>query len=211
MTTISANRPSNRAYRAGSRRQQGAVLVVGLVILLVVTTLGISGQQSTVLQERMAGNLRQNNIAFQAAESALQAALSYVEEQHPLTPTDTGEEFVWTSCTVAKAGAADGAADSHPCKRLDNSILPDWQQAIDDMTQGKDYEAVVAKLSGGGVAIPGVVAQPRVYIEVRQEPVSPDAQANSFGDDMTHYYTVTSIGFGETEQARAIVQSTIAL
>lgn len=53
------------------RSQRGATLVVGLVILLLLTLLGVQAMRSNTLQERMAGNTRDRNTAFQAAESAL--------------------------------------------------------------------------------------------------------------------------------------------
>ncbi len=51
--------------------QHGAALVVSLILLLIVTLIGISGMQSTVLQEKMSGNFKDKNSAFQAAEAAL--------------------------------------------------------------------------------------------------------------------------------------------
>ena len=53
------------------RRQRGAVLIVALVILLVLTILGVSSVQNTTMEERMAGNYRDRFTAFQAAEAAL--------------------------------------------------------------------------------------------------------------------------------------------
>lgn len=52
-------------------RQKGAVLVVGLIILVVLTLLGVQAMRSNVSQERMASNMRERNVAFQAAEAAL--------------------------------------------------------------------------------------------------------------------------------------------
>jgi Tfp pilus assembly protein PilX len=217
--TVRPNRPpQGTRSRTLSRRQKGAVLIVGLVILLVVTMIGVGGQQSTVLQERMAGNMRQNNIAFQAAEAALQAALSYIESQGlPIPATDSGTDLVWTSCTVARASSAAATveeggtvANDHACKRFENTILKDWAKDVADVSAGKTYGDVVKALTGESSSIPHVVAAPRIYIEAREEPISPDTQANSFGQLITYYYTVTSIGFGENEQARAILQSTIA-
>lgn len=51
--------------------QTGVVLITSLVILLVMTVLGVTAIQSTVLEERMAGNFRDRHLAFQAAEAAL--------------------------------------------------------------------------------------------------------------------------------------------
>lgn len=54
-------------------RQQGAVLIVSLIILLVLTLVGIAGMNTSVLQERMAVNAQNSNRAFQAAESSVRA------------------------------------------------------------------------------------------------------------------------------------------
>jgi type IV pilus assembly protein PilX len=62
------------------RRESGAVLVIGLIILVVLTLLGVQGMRTNVAQERMAGNMRERNFAFQAAEAALRAG----EAQNPV-------------------------------------------------------------------------------------------------------------------------------
>jgi len=54
-----------------SAHQQGAVLITALMLLVVLTLLGLAGMQSTILEERMAGNYRDRQIAFEAAEAAL--------------------------------------------------------------------------------------------------------------------------------------------
>lgn len=61
------------------RRQQGAALVTSLIILLMLTLIGVTAMQTTTLEEKMAGNLRNENLAFQAAEAALRAGESYLQ------------------------------------------------------------------------------------------------------------------------------------
>src|SRR5690606_3767551 len=61
-------------------RERGAVLIVALVLLLVMTILGVSSLSSTTLQERMAGNLRDSNLAFQAAEAALREGEEFLRQ-----------------------------------------------------------------------------------------------------------------------------------
>jgi len=51
--------------------QHGAALLISLVFMLILTIICASALQSTTLQERMAGNARDTNTAFQAAEAAL--------------------------------------------------------------------------------------------------------------------------------------------
>lgn len=53
------------------RQQQGAVLVVALIMLLLLTIIGLSSMRGTSLQENMAGNMRDSNLALQASEAAL--------------------------------------------------------------------------------------------------------------------------------------------
>lgn len=61
------------------RRQSGAVVIIGLIILLILTLLMLTSVRVSILQERMAANMRNQNIAFQAAESALREAESFIE------------------------------------------------------------------------------------------------------------------------------------
>lgn len=70
MNPISPHIPANRA--AG--KQSGAVLFVGLIFLVMLTMLGVTALQVGTVEERMAGNSRDRNLAFQAAESALRDA-----------------------------------------------------------------------------------------------------------------------------------------
>ena len=60
------------------RKQQGAVLIVSLLMLLVMTLIGITAMNNTVLEEKMAGNTRQRQLAFQAAEAALRSAENWL-------------------------------------------------------------------------------------------------------------------------------------
>lgn len=69
------------------KHQRGAALFVGLIIMLVLTILGISIMHVVTQQERMARNLLNQNIAFQAAESALRAGeAEIVSDSAPFSP-----------------------------------------------------------------------------------------------------------------------------
>ncbi|MDV6320504.1 PilX N-terminal domain-containing pilus assembly protein [Chromohalobacter sp. HP20-39] len=47
-------------------------LIVALILLMAMTALGLAGLQSAVLQERMARNVMDRRVAFQAAQAALE-------------------------------------------------------------------------------------------------------------------------------------------
>jgi len=51
--------------------QTGAVLFVGLITLLVLSLVAVSSMQSSTLEQRMAGNINDQILAFEAAEAAL--------------------------------------------------------------------------------------------------------------------------------------------
>jgi type IV pilus assembly protein PilX len=61
--------------QSGSRRQQGAALVIGLILLLVLTLLAVSGMNSASLEFIMAGNEQYRANAFQAAEAGIEQTL----------------------------------------------------------------------------------------------------------------------------------------
>ena len=54
--------------------QKGSVLIVSMLILLVLTLIGVTAMGTSALEEKMAGNSRDQNQAFQAAEAALRDA-----------------------------------------------------------------------------------------------------------------------------------------
>jgi type IV pilus assembly protein PilX len=56
-------------------QQRGAVLVVGLVLLLVLTVLAVSTIRTASLEVAMASNTRYANNAFQLAETAIDFSL----------------------------------------------------------------------------------------------------------------------------------------
>lgn len=57
-------------------RQTGAALVVGLMLLVVITVLAISGMNTATTELAMARNDQNYENAFQAAETGLETALS---------------------------------------------------------------------------------------------------------------------------------------
>lgn len=52
-------------------KQQGMVLLVALIMLLLITMIGVSSMQSATLQEKMANSVQTRTTTFQSAEAAL--------------------------------------------------------------------------------------------------------------------------------------------
>ncbi len=64
-------------YTIGNcKRQTGAVLIVALMLLILITILAISGMNTATTELAMARNAQNHEYAFQAAEAGLEQALS---------------------------------------------------------------------------------------------------------------------------------------
>lgn len=69
-------RNTHRFQGATLRRDAGAALVVGLLLLLVLTILAISGMTTATLELQMAGNEQYQERAFQFAEAGAEQAMA---------------------------------------------------------------------------------------------------------------------------------------
>ena len=54
-----------------NNHQAGAVLFTGLITLVVLSLVAVSSMQGSTLEQRMAGNINDHMLAFEAAEAAL--------------------------------------------------------------------------------------------------------------------------------------------
>lgn len=60
--------------------QRGSTLIISLMILIVMTLIGLTGIMTSTLEEKMAGNTRDQALAFQAAEAALRDGEEYYND-----------------------------------------------------------------------------------------------------------------------------------
>jgi type IV pilus assembly protein PilX len=95
--TMSGGTPS-RSRLAAPSRQEGAVLYMALMILILLALIGIVGMQVAGLQERMSANYRSANLAFQNAEEQVRLQECGLEDLVNRTsttgcPTVTPDQF----------------------------------------------------------------------------------------------------------------------
>ncbi len=179
-----------------ARGEKGAVLVTGLLILAVMTILGLGSMRGTILQERMAGNLKEQASAFQAAEAALQAALTAIERS-PARPglNAWGSGSLVDGCKVTDPDGAE--ACSHMV-----AVLADWRASTTPV-QGVPLASLDGSARLGGDETP----QPRVTVEERYvAPLDFESAAQGRG---IYFYTVTALGTGQAGQSKTILQTTI--
>lgn len=160
-------------------RQRGAVLIIGLIILLVMTMLGLTAMQSTSLEERMAGNMRDRSVALQVAEIALRA----------------GEQAVFDSTPdVSAAWVFDIQTDPAP-------------DVTDETTWSGSSTSYMTSdpISGDGKAFPTLADTPKYLVEARPgAPSSAEA-----GIQRETVYTVTARATGANDATVVVIQSTV--
>lgn len=167
-------------------KQRGAALIVSLVMLLLMTMIGIFAMRTGIMQEKMASNLIDRELAVKAAEVALRDAektiLSFAVAPIAL-PTGANSD-VWTMNAMEQNGAAVSAW---------------WMQTN------------TAWWRANGIASPtpaGCAEPPRYIIEEidnKNGVVTVPAERGKVT------YRVTARGVGGSAQAIVFLQSTVKL
>jgi len=166
---------------AFSRRQHGAALVVSLLLLAVMTILALSASQTTRLQERMAGNARDMDVAFQAGEAGVRNAEAWIDGQAAQPQTCSA-----APCTVFQAGI----------------FPPDMATATDTWwtTNGQPYGTAAKEMSSAN-ADPIFVVEEAAFLK--------DDLTEGNGPPSGRVFYRTYAGAqGATDSARVVVQTT---
>jgi|TARA_B100002003_G_C14155367_1_gene556168 type IV pilus assembly protein PilX len=180
---------TKRNQLAGAR-QQGTVIVFCLVFLAVLTIMGVSGMESTILEERMSGNMRDISMAFQAAESALKEAESWLDTQTTLPTTSTdGSTTVWS----------EDAMDPAP-----NDSVHWWSDGARNINAWWVANAIQLN------SFPANAANPRYIIEEYHTATSGQSIGIGSGEITRPrvFHRITARGVGATALAEVSVQST---
>lgn len=175
--------------------QRGAVLITGLIFLVVLTLLGTTALQGTLLEEKMAGNLRDETLAFQAAEAALRSGERFLEQV--TLPEFNGSDGLYHHACSAKAEDED-MNESFLC-----TTTPD---PVAEMKWNADDSREIDV-----VAMEGVASQPRYFIEQLQSVPSMgvEGSAQQSGNAlMDNMFRIVARGTGGTETAAIFLQST---
>ena len=167
-------------------KQRGTALIFALVMLLLLTLLGITAISTSTLQEKMAGNMRDQYTAQQASDSILRDGEALVYDQ-PSRPTPacpppsavTGR--VWDS-SIASVG--------NPL------CLTDLATATDSWWSSNGFLSAVANNN--------ISQQPRYVVEWIQRVEEPLGQSPK---KFRYYYQTTGWSVGFTDSARALLQS----
>ena len=134
-------------------RQRGVALITTLILLVMMTIIAVTAARMAALEERMAGNTRDRDIALRAAEMGLRDA------ERDLMNAVLGYERAISGCTGFTAdcgGSTITTADDGQCSGAVNYSYLSSQTVPPSVSYGRFTHAT---------AIPGVLAQPRYLIE----------------------------------------------
>jgi len=170
-----------QSFPRSKARQQGTVLVIGLIFLAMLTLMGVAAYTTATQEEKMSGNARDARRAFEAAESSLRDCEGVLGGFGSL-PTFNGT-----------GGMYPAAATNQP------SV---WETV--DWTSSSAVRVLAS-------ALPDVRQQPRCVVEqlvtIEGKPVD-GAQSGPQQRIPEVVYRVTAQGYGTYASTTAVIQST---
>lgn len=187
--------------------QDGASLIVSLLMLVAVLVLSISAAGIALQSEKASRNDRDRQIALQAAEAALMDAELDIEGS-PDKNKLRSEYFGKGHAQGFDAGC--GAGSSNPfqglCQHSEEGAPPVWK-SVDFTDESSEARSVpYGRFTGyvfqaGKGALPA--KPPRYIIEV----MTYNKEAQSADDSRTFFYRITAVGFGMRPTTQVALQT----
>ncbi|MBN8430348.1 hypothetical protein JF535_05705 [Microbulbifer salipaludis] len=174
----------NTAFPKRLHQQRGMTLVVGLIMVLLMTLVGMAAIRGSNMQELMAGNMRDHNLALQAAEAALRAGEARVQAvdlpafgttQYPelmMALDQGGSSEYWKSYDWAEARTAELGL---------SGVARQPEYVVEEVTSLTSLNGA----DGGGIDVGSRLIQNDKVI-----------------------YRISSRGFGGSESTQVLLQST---
>ncbi len=176
------------------KQQQGVALFLTLTILLILTILGISSIQTTSMQERMARNYRDVNVAFQGAEAAVSEAEEFLEAMANIgTFPDEADAQL---CVSGLCNSIDGTA-----RWTQDFGYVDWS----DNSTHVETDTTAAEL--GSADIPKYVIEYVARVTIEQDTLNIGNVGEGGSSGRAYVFRITSRGTGGTAEATAMIQS----
>jgi len=191
--------------------QQGAVLLVALVLLLVITVLGATALRSASLEMRMATNSQERQQAFNAAEAALRSAEAWLDLNGRVSQASmgcSGEGCYSDACPGGRCFVGEWVGAEHSlCTRSPSEDEP--------VAVWEDAELAVWTTANRhvAVAVDGIEAahRPRYIIEFQCFIAGYEECQIDLNGDCPAMFRITALGFSTSGRARTLVQSVYAV
>ena len=181
---------------AGARVQRGVTLAAVLIMMLALAFLALGAMSSSVLQEKMAGNTRDQNVAMQAAEAALRDAERDIEANID----SAGFNYACTNGLCLPPSMAASGATSAPV----------WKQ-IDWSTKGRAYGSRTGNSALVGPGNAALASQPTYIVELlpRLLPGPGESACTTCAQPLTAQpYRISVRAYGVRSSTVVMLQST---
>jgi type IV pilus assembly protein PilX len=192
--------------RATPYRTRGAVLVLALIILMLASVLALGASRSALFQQRMAGGLRNAQLAEWTADSTLRAA----------------EWRLWSASAHEATRLRCGSGAQEECYRVDPRVIhpaverfrygAGWVEQAGSVSRLVDYTAPSADKSFQ------LARNPRYLIEdlgPERAPAGGPRETGASGGSghasiEPHLYRITARATGASDQVIRMVESTFS-
>jgi len=160
------------------KKQNGVVLVFGVVMLLILSVIVIASGKSSMMQQKMANNLRDKEFAFQSAETAIR----------------TGERFLRDATKIELKNTVFDGSDGYYSYDIDR-----------ELKEESDWSSLNTLSSEQGLH--QVIEAPVYIIEniVGIQPPGGSLQVPKVND--SSYYRITSKAKGGTDGSLVVLQT----
>jgi type IV pilus assembly protein PilX len=186
-------------------QQSGAALIVGMIMLLGLTIIGLSAMQGVSMQERMSGNMRDSTMAIQSAE----VGLRYVEDSFLAGIEELDKGVAYSACAGACQIVNSSEGETQPVDDMMNGST-DWDAeamnygAFSD-SNGNAIHAPTGSGMGTKAAIPQLMVE---YVVFKRDELSTGTGVvDDTGLDM---YRTSAKANGGTTNSEAILQTIYA-
>lgn len=208
--------------QAIDKRQTGSALIIGLTVLLLMLILGTAGMRTTIMEEKMAGNSRELNNAFQAAEQGLTDGEQDILNKDPVTKSKVrSSDYIKNDFSADCIHVSDRDLDGL-CLPSTTSIpqwlLIDWKTIATSASTPLPYRVYgkATEIDGDPPPdVPLVARQPRYILE---HLASVGSRVIGRGPTPQNtYYRVTTQGYGiamtdnSEPLARVMLQTTYGM
>jgi type IV pilus assembly protein PilX len=159
------------------KKQSGVVLAVSLIILVLITMLVLTSSKVINLEEKMAGNAKHHNLAFQAAEDALRG----------------GEDRIEAATSLDEFNGNNGLLG-------ENNLIPDYLAT--DFWAGSANNSIEFNTNNSEVD-----QQPRYFIKFIEENTDDNGNIGDSGPPTAYFMVISRGTGGKNSDSQALLRS----
>lgn len=191
-------------YYFSYHQQRGAVLIIGLILLFSLTLLGVGAMSTNLLQQRMATNMGDATLAFNASDTLIRREQRWLRTQaseQAILAADCNNN---QRCIYARDKAS---GDNILVTTYSNEWWEDPAVLSQAWWNNNAYDYCCTPIPSD---LGNVLLDPRIILEwqqYEQDDLSVGTTSNPTG---ITYYRLTARGTGSTSLSESVIQATVS-